>query len=133
MSLKKLAQNILRGGTVGGTAGGTGCPTIPGNNKPGGTVLKPVVKPKSESVPLSRPYMRGTVGQQAESGTVSGTNRGTGRLDALLREVGASIVHENDSQALRFEPYLAGPAIDSDRWQKALELEELFFNPNTET
>jgi len=48
-------------------------------------------------------------------------------LQDLLSEVGAEIVQEDSSQVLRFKPLLAGPQIDPDRWQKALELEKLFF------
>jgi len=48
-------------------------------------------------------------------------------LQDLLSEVGAEIVQEDSSPVLRFNPYLAGPQIDPDRWQKALELEKLFF------
>jgi hypothetical protein len=43
----------------------------------------------------------------------------------LLSEVGAEITE--DGQGLRFKPELAGPQIDPDRWEKALELEHLFF------
>ena len=51
------------------------------------------------------------------------------RMDQLLSEVGGSITTDTDgSQRLKFNPFLAGPQVDAERWQKALELEELFFN-----
>ena len=84
MSLKKIAQSILKSGTVSGTVTGTECPTIPENKKPSGTALNGVVKPNTESVPLSRPYMFGTVGQQPKTGTVSGTVSGTEEFMALV-------------------------------------------------
>ena len=127
MSLKKIAQSILKGGTPGGTESGTRCPNIPKNKKPSGTASDRMVKPNSESVPLSCPYMRGTVGQQAKSGTESGTESGTDEtLQHLLQQVGASI--SEDGRVLRFNPFLAGPEEDPGRWQKALELENLFLN-----
>ena len=126
MSLKKLAQSILKSGTVSGTVSGTGCPMMPKNIKPSGTAPDRMVKPKNESVPLSRPYISGTVGQQAKSGTPSGTASGTDEtLEHLLQQVGASI--SEDGRVLRFNPFLAGPEEDPGRWQKALELENIFF------
>ncbi len=44
----------------------------------------------------------------------------------LLSEVGASI--SEDGQVLRFKPFLAGQDIDSERWEKAVELEKFFHN-----
>ena len=46
-------------------------------------------------------------------------------LEDLLSEVGAQIT--DDGRRLQFNPALAGPEIDPERWQKALELEKLFF------
>jgi hypothetical protein len=126
MSLKKLAQSILKSGTASGTASGTPCPIAHKENNISGTASKRMVEPKNESVPLSRPYMRGTVGQQAQSGTASGTASGTDEtLEHLLQQVGASI--SEDGWVLRFNPFLAGPEEDPGRWQKALELENIFF------
>ena len=48
-------------------------------------------------------------------------------LEDLLSEVGAKIVSDESGHVLQFNPALAGPQIDPDRWQKALELEHIFF------
>ncbi|WP_045211757.1 hypothetical protein [Desulfonatronovibrio magnus] len=53
-------------------------------------------------------------------------------LADLLSEVGATIVHDNGSQVLRFKPLLAGPKVDPGRWANALELEALFFKQSEE-
>lgn len=49
------------------------------------------------------------------------------KINELLAEVGASITTENGGHVLRFKPFLAGPEEDPGRWQKAIELEKLFF------
>jgi hypothetical protein len=54
-------------------------------------------------------------------------------LDDLLAEVGAEIVSDESGHALQFNPALAGPQVDLERWTKAVELEDLFFKQNTET
>ena len=47
-------------------------------------------------------------------------------LEDLLSEVGAEIVSDESGHVLRFKPYLAGPAVDPERWAKAVELEKMF-------
>jgi len=54
------------------------------------------------------------------------------KINHLLAEVGASITTENGSHVLKFNPFLAGPQVDLERWTKAIELEDLFFKQNTE-
>ena len=49
----------------------------------------------------------------------------------LLSEVGAEITPDDSSHVLKFNPFLAGPQVDAERWIKALELENLFFKLNT--
>lgn len=44
----------------------------------------------------------------------------TNRLDDLLLEVGAEIV--DGGRGVKFEPYLAGPKFDPERWKKANDL-----------
>lgn len=45
----------------------------------------------------------------------------------LFKEVGAKIIYKNKKPILRFDPPLDGPKIDPERWEKALKLEEYFW------
>ena len=53
-------------------------------------------------------------------------------LEDLLSEVGAEIVSDESGHALQFNPHLAGPEIDPERWSKALELEKMFMADGAE-
>jgi hypothetical protein len=60
-----------------------------------------------------------------ESGEVSANKQESpeenhGQLQRLLREVGAKI---EPGPRIVFNPYLAGPRVDRERWDKAVELE----------
>jgi len=51
------------------------------------------------------------------------------RFNDLLDEVGASVSYDDErNPSLIFEPHLAGPDHDPQRWALALELESLFFD-----
>ena len=68
--------------------------------------------------------------EKQSSGDFVNIVNGNGKLKSLLQEVGAHIRFESDGRVLVFNPPLAGPGENPDRWQMALELEQLFFELN---
>jgi len=49
------------------------------------------------------------------------------KFQSLLKEVGAKIVVKNGISVLQFDPPLEGPKVDKKRWEKARELERLYW------
>lgn len=61
-----------------------------------------------------------------DSSGASHDKNGTTLLD-LLQQVGAQIHYEEGKPVLRFDPPLKSESLDTERWAKALELEDMFW------